>query len=57
MAQGTEHLVDRVGCMRPKIEQLEELRAGEIGFITAQIKEVSQTAVGDTITTVKGRRE
>ncbi len=52
MAQGTEHLVDRVGCMRPKIEQLPELAAGEIGFITAQIKEVSQTAVGDTITTV-----
>jgi GTP-binding protein LepA len=54
MAQGTEHLVDRVGCMRPKIEQLPELAAGEIGFITAQIKEVSQTAVGDTITTAKG---
>lgn len=54
MAQGTEHLVDRVGCMSPKITQLEELAAGEIGFITAQIKEVSQTAVGDTITTVKG---
>ncbi|HEY9091722.1 translation elongation factor 4 [Parasphingorhabdus sp.] len=54
MAQGTEHLVDRVGCMRPKIEILPELAAGEIGFITAQIKEVSQTAVGDTITTVKG---
>ncbi|WP_109356661.1 translation elongation factor 4 [Sphingorhabdus sp. EL138] len=57
MAQGTEHLVDRVGCMRPKIEQLPELAAGEIGFITAQIKEVSQTAVGDTITTVKGGAE
>lgn len=54
MAQGTEHLVDRVGCMNPKIQQLPELAAGEIGFITAQIKEVSQTAVGDTITTVKG---
>ena len=40
MAGGTEHLIDRVGCMRPKIEQLEELAAGEIGFITAQIKEV-----------------
>jgi GTP-binding protein LepA len=53
MAQGTEHLVDRVGCMRPKIEQLSELAAGEIGFITAQIKEVSQTAVGDTITDAK----
>jgi GTP-binding protein LepA len=50
MAHGTQHLVDRVGCMRPKIEQLSELAAGEIGFITAQIKEVAQTAVGDTIT-------
>ena len=54
MAQGTEHLVDRVGCMNPKIQNLDELAAGEIGFITAQIKDISQTAVGDTITTVKG---
>jgi GTP-binding protein LepA len=44
MQAGTEHLVDRVGCFRPKIEQLGELGPGEIGFITAQIKEVSQTA-------------
>jgi GTP-binding protein LepA len=54
MAGGTEHLIDRVGCMRPKIEQLSELGPGEIGFITAQIKEVAQARVGDTITTVKG---
>ncbi|MDP3905739.1 translation elongation factor 4 [Novosphingobium sp.] len=53
MAGGTEHLVDRVGCFTPKIEQLEELGPGEIGFITAQIKEVAQAKVGDTITTVK----
>ncbi|ODU22303.1 MAG: elongation factor 4 [Sphingomonas sp. SCN 67-18] len=53
MATGTQHLVDRVGCMRPKIEPLPELGAGEIGFITAQIKEVAQTAVGDTITDAK----
>lgn len=53
MAAGTQHLVDRVGCFRPKIEQLAELGPGEIGFITAQIKEVSQTAVGDTITDVR----
>ncbi|MCM8731337.1 translation elongation factor 4 [Hephaestia sp. GCM10023244] len=53
MQTGTTHLVDRVGCMRPKIEQLSELGAGEIGFITAQIKEVAQTAVGDTITDAK----
>ncbi|MBY8829409.1 translation elongation factor 4 [Hephaestia mangrovi] len=50
MQAGTTHLIDRVGCFRPKIEQLSELSAGEIGFITAQIKEVAQTAVGDTIT-------
>ncbi|MBC7987187.1 MAG: elongation factor 4 [Sphingomonadaceae bacterium] len=53
MAAGTEHLVDRVGCMRPRIEQLAELGPGQIGFITAQIKEVAQTRVGDTITTVR----
>ncbi|MDB5675625.1 MAG: elongation factor 4 [Sphingomonas bacterium] len=53
MATGTQHLVDRVGCFRPKIEQLTELGPGEIGFITAQIKEVAQTAVGDTITDAK----
>jgi GTP-binding protein LepA len=50
MQAGTTHLVDRVGCFRPKIEQLTELGAGEIGFITAQIKEVAETRVGDTIT-------
>ncbi|BAI98132.1 elongation factor 4 [Sphingobium sp. TA15] len=53
MIGGTEHLIDRVGCFRPKIEQLGELGPGEIGFITAQIKDISQTRVGDTITTVK----
>jgi len=53
MQAGTLHLIDRVGCMRPKIEQLDELAAGEVGFITAQIKEVAQTRVGDTITDAK----
>ncbi|MDQ3478069.1 MAG: GTP-binding protein, partial [Pseudomonadota bacterium] len=53
MATGTTHLVDRVGCFRPKIEQLDSLSAGEIGFITAQIKEVAETRVGDTITDAK----
>ncbi len=53
MAGGTEHLIDRVGCMNPKLEVLDELGPGEIGIITAQIKEVAQAKVGDTITTVK----
>ncbi|WP_225206901.1 translation elongation factor 4 [Novosphingobium huizhouense] len=54
MAGGTEHLIDRVGCFTPKREDLPELGPGEIGFITAQIKEVETAKVGDTITTVKG---
>jgi GTP-binding protein LepA len=53
MSAGTKHIVDRVGCMRPKMEILSEIAAGEIGFITAQIKEVAQTRVGDTITDLK----
>ncbi len=54
MQGGTEHLIDRVGCFTPKRADLAELGPGEIGFITAQIKEVEQARVGDTITTVKG---
>ena len=54
MQGGTQHLVDRVGCFRPKRTDLDEIGPGEIGFITAQIKEVEQARVGDTITTVKG---
>jgi GTP-binding protein LepA len=54
MQGGTEHLIDRVGCFTPKRVELAELGPGEIGFVTAQIKEVEQAKVGDTITTVKG---
>jgi GTP-binding protein LepA len=53
MQAGTTHLVDRVGCFRPKIEQLQDLGPGEIGFITAQIKDVAQARVGDTLTDAK----
>ena len=53
MNAGTTHLVDRVGCFRPKIEQLPDLGPGEIGFITAQIKDVAQARVGDTLTDAK----
>ena len=54
MQGGTTHLVDRVGCFTPKRTDLAEIGPGEIGFITAQIKEVEQARVGDTITTLKG---
>ncbi|UTD26579.1 translation elongation factor 4 [Bradyrhizobium sp. WD16] len=42
--------VERVGYFTPKMTQVEELGPGEIGFITAAIKEVADTRVGDTIT-------
>ncbi|MXO73932.1 elongation factor 4 [Altererythrobacter aerius] len=54
MQGGTQHLIDRVGAFTPKRVDLPELGPGEIGYITAQIKEVEQARVGDTITTVKG---
>ncbi len=47
------HQVDRVGVFRPKQELLSELGPGQIGFITAAIKEVADTRVGDTITDEK----
>ncbi|MBS0502575.1 MAG: elongation factor 4 [Proteobacteria bacterium] len=53
MQAGTTHLIDRVGVFRPKIENLPELGPGEVGFITAQIKDVAQARVGDTLTDAK----
>jgi GTP-binding protein LepA len=42
--------VDRVGVFTPKMVDVEALGPGEIGFLTASIKEVADTRVGDTIT-------
>jgi GTP-binding protein LepA len=42
--------VDRVGVFTPKIQEVDVLGPGEIGFLTASIKEVADTRVGDTIT-------
>ena len=42
--------VDRIGVFRPKMTEAAELGPGEIGYITAQIKQVADTRVGDTIT-------
>ncbi|WP_367716809.1 translation elongation factor 4 [Nitratireductor sp. GISD-1A_MAKvit] len=49
--------VDRVGVMTPKMVMVDELGPGEIGFITASIKEVADTRVGDTITEDKRQTE
>jgi GTP-binding protein LepA len=50
MGTSAAYDVERVGFFTPKMEQVEELGPGEIGFITAAIKEVADTRVGDTIT-------
>jgi GTP-binding protein LepA len=42
--------VDRVGVFKPKLTLIDELGPGEIGMLTASIKEVADTRVGDTIT-------
>ncbi len=45
--------VDRIGVFRPQMEPIDVLGPGEIGFLTASIKQVRDTRVGDTITTEK----
>jgi GTP-binding protein LepA len=50
MGTGARYPVDRVGVITPKMVITDELGPGELGFITASIKEVADTRVGDTIT-------
>jgi GTP-binding protein LepA len=50
MAANKVHLVERVGIFTPKKVTVDRLGPGEMGFITAAIKEVADTKVGDTLT-------
>ena len=50
MGTNAAYDVERVGFFTPKMTAVDELGPGEIGFITAAIKEVADTRVGDTIT-------
>ncbi|MEL6751440.1 MAG: translation elongation factor 4, partial [Pseudomonadota bacterium] len=50
MGTDAKYPVERVGVINPKLAEVEALGPGEIGFITASIKEVADTRVGDTIT-------
>ena len=50
MGTDAKYSVDRVGVISPKLTEVGSLGPGEIGFITASIKEVADTRVGDTIT-------
>ncbi|WP_404443815.1 translation elongation factor 4 [Sutcliffiella horikoshii] len=53
MATGKEFEVNEVGVFTPKALMLDELTVGDVGFLTAAIKNVGDTRVGDTITSAK----
>ncbi|GAB6052421.1 translation elongation factor 4 [Magnetospira thiophila] len=50
MSNGSLHQIDQVGVFTPKITKCDSLGPGEMGYITASIKTVADTNVGDTIT-------
>ena len=50
MSNNATYLVDKVGVFSPKMTDVEALYPGEVGFITASIKSVSDCHIGDTIT-------
>jgi len=50
MGTDAKYGIERIGVLTPKMVAVEELGPGEVGFITASIKEVADTRVGDTIT-------
>ena len=52
MSTQAQHLCEQVGVFTPKSESRTELRAGEVGFIIAGIKELKSAKVGDTLTLV-----
>lgn len=53
IATGKEFEVNEVGVFTPKAVPRDELTVGDVGFLTASIKNVSDTRVGDTITSAK----
>src|SRR5262245_38775324 len=50
MMEGQEYLVEQVGAFSPKPQPLESLGVGEVGFLIAGIKTVTDAQIGDTVT-------
>jgi GTP-binding protein LepA len=55
MSTGAVHQIEQVGVFTPKRETIDALGPGEMGFFTAQIKNIADTRVGDTLTEEKRR--
>ncbi len=50
VSNGQAYDVERVGVMSPKMKETDQLSVGEVGYVVANIKKVSDTKIGDTIT-------
>ncbi|MGF1567997.1 MAG: translation elongation factor 4 [Nodosilinea sp.] len=57
MASGKEYEIDELGVLAPGQVQVDELHAGEVGYLAASIKAVEDARVGDTITLVQAPAE
>ncbi|MBI1240698.1 translation elongation factor 4 [Umezakia ovalisporum] len=55
MASGKEYVIDELGVLSPTEMQVEELHAGEVGYLAAAIKTVADARVGDTVTLSKAK--
>ena len=53
MGTDAHYEIEKIGVFKPKMQDMAALGPGEVGFITAQIKQVADTRVGDTITDEK----
>ena len=53
MGTDAHYEIEKIGVFKPKMQDMAVLGPGEVGFITAQIKQVADTRVGDTITDEK----
>jgi GTP-binding protein LepA len=54
MAAGTEAEIDDIGFFTPAMTAVQELRAGEVGYLITGVKDVTRLRVGDTLTTKAG---
>tara|TARA_B110000008_G_scaffold185493_2_gene184302 strand:- start:5451 stop:7256 length:1806 start_codon:yes stop_codon:yes gene_type:complete len=57
MSSNRSYVADRVGNFTPKMNDLNVLKTGEVGFVIAGIKDIEGAPVGDTLTLVKGSSE
>ncbi len=55
MASGKEYEIDELGVLSPTQKQIDELHAGEVGYLAASIRAVADARVGDTITLAGNR--